>query len=40
MEDTPPGEVVEVDFGRLGLLHDPDTGRRPTVWALIVVLAY
>jgi transposase len=22
MEDTPPGEVVEVDFGRLGLIHD------------------
>ena len=40
MEDTPPGEVVEVDFGRLGLIHDPDTGRRRAVWALIVVLAY
>ena len=40
MEDTPPGEVAEVDFGRLGLIHDPDTGRRRTVWALIVVLAY
>ena len=40
MEDTPPGEVAEVDFGRLGLIHDPGTGRRRTVWALIVVLAY
>ena len=40
MEDTPPGEVAEVDFGRLGLIHDPDTGRRRTMWALIVVLAY
>ena len=40
MEDTPPGEVAEVDFGRLGLIHDPDTGRRRAVWALIVVLAY
>ena len=40
MEDTPPGEVVEVDFGRLGRIHDPDTGRRRAVWALIVVLAY
>ena len=35
-----PGEVAEVDFGRMGLVHDPDTGRRRTVWALIVVLAY
>ena len=40
MEDTPPGGVAEVDFGRLGLIHDPDTGRRRTVWALIVVLGY
>ncbi len=40
MEDTPPGEVAEVDFGRLGLIHDPDTGRRRAVWALIVVLGY
>ena len=40
MEDTPPGEVAEVDFGRLGLIHDPETGRRRAVWALIVVLDY
>ena len=40
MEDTPLGEVAEVDFGRPGLTHDPDTGRRRAVWALIVVLAY
>ncbi len=40
MEDTPPGEVAEVDFGRLGLIHDPDTGHRRAVWALIVVLGY
>ena len=40
MEDTPPGEVVEVDFGRLGLIHDPETGRRRAVWALLLVLGY
>ena len=40
MEDTPPGEVAEVDFGRLGLIHDPETGRRRTVSGLLVVLAY
>ena len=40
MEDSPPGEVVELDFGRLGLIHDPATGRRRTVWALILVLGY
>ena len=40
MEDTAPGEVVELNFGRLGLVHDPDTGRRRTVWALLLVLGY
>ena len=40
MEDTAPGEVAELDFGRLGLVPDPETGRRRTVWALNVVLGY
>ncbi len=40
MEDTAPGEVAEVDFGRLGMIVDPATGRRRAVWGLIIVLAY
>jgi len=40
MEDTAPGEVAEMDFGRLGLIHDPGSGRRRTVWALLLVLGY
>ena len=28
MEDTPPGEVAEMDFGRLGLIHYSNTSRR------------
>ena len=40
MGESPPGEVAEMDFGRLGLMDDPETGRRRVVWALIVVLAY
>src|SRR6266480_4628799 len=28
MAPTPPGEVAEMDFERLGLLLNPDTGRR------------
>ena len=27
-------------FGRLGLIHDPETGRRRAVWALPLVLGY
>ena len=40
MAETEPGEVAEIDFGRLGLIHDPETGRRRTVWALVVVLPF
>ena len=40
MEDTPPGEVAELDLGRLGFIEDQETGRRQAVWALLVVLAY
>ena len=40
MADTAPGEVAEVDFGRLGMITDPATGKRRVVWALIVVLSY
>ena len=40
MADTKPGEVAEMDFGRLGLIMDPETGRRRVVWALVIVLGY
>ena len=40
MADTAPGEVAEMDFGRLGLLVDQDSGKRVTIWALVVVLTY
>ena len=40
MSQGAPGEVAEMDFGRLGLVVDSATGRRRVVWALIIVLAY
>ncbi len=40
MDDGPPGEVAEMDFGRLGFIRDPESGRRRTVWALVVVWRY
>jgi len=39
LPDPPPGPVVECDFGRLGYLIDPESGRKRLVWALLVVLA-
>jgi transposase len=38
MAETAPGEVAELDFGKLGRLVDPATGKAKTVWALVVVL--
>jgi transposase len=40
LADTEPGQVSEMDFGRLGMVWDPDTGRRRLVWAMVIVLAY
>lgn len=40
MADTPAGQVAEIDFGRLGLIPDPGTGRQRVAWALVVVLCY
>ncbi|MCL6554090.1 MAG: IS21 family transposase [Firmicutes bacterium] len=38
--DPPPGEAAEIDFGRLGLWRDPATGRRRTVYGLLVTLCF
>lgn len=40
MAECEPGELAEVDFGRLGLVPDPESGRRRLAWALVVVLVY
>jgi transposase len=33
--DGKPGEELQIDFGRMGLMWDPQAGRRRAVWALI-----
>lgn len=38
MADTLPGEVAQVDFGKMGLVFDPETGRSRVLHALIVTL--
>jgi transposase len=38
MADTEPGEVAEVDFGRLGFLYDPLIERKRFVYGLVVTL--
>lgn len=39
MAETAPGEVAEVDFGRLGLVYDPASGKNRVLHALVVTLA-
>lgn len=35
-----PGEIAEVDFGRMGLWDDPISGRRRVVQAFVMVLVF
>jgi transposase len=40
VDDPPPGQEAQVDFGRMGLMLDPETGRRRLLWVLIVTLSF
>ena len=34
------GSEAQIDYGKLGMWRDPVTGKRVTVWAFVMVLAY
>lgn len=38
LSDPPAGQEAQVDFGRMGVMVDPETGRSRKLWALIVTL--
>jgi len=40
LEDPPPGQEAQVDFGRMGKLFDAVTGRTRVLWALLVTLSF
>jgi transposase len=40
VEDAPPGAEAQVDFGLMGRITDPVTGRVRNLWALIVTLCF
>lgn len=40
LEDPPAGQESQVDFGKMGYLMDPETGRRRVLWALIITLCF
>jgi transposase len=35
VDDGKPGDELQVDFGKLGRIPDPDTGRQRDLWALV-----
>jgi transposase len=37
---TLPGEVLQVDFGYVGMLYDPQEGRLRKTWAFVAVLGH
>jgi hypothetical protein len=39
-EDPPSGEEVQIDYGYLGLMQDPVTGKKRRVWVVIRVLSH
>jgi len=40
VNDGEPGSELQVDFGRMGLVPDPTSGRRRMTWALIFTACY
>ncbi|MEM1031605.1 MAG: DDE-type integrase/transposase/recombinase [Myxococcota bacterium] len=38
IDDPPPGEEPQVDFGKMGMLVDLETGKPRALWCLIVTL--
>lgn len=40
IEDPPPGQETQVDFGKMGFMLDPESGRKRTLWALVVTLVF
>lgn len=40
IDDAPPGQEAQVDFGKMGLIADEESGKRRVLWALIITLVY
>ena len=40
LAETEPGQVIEMDFARLGRIPDSDSGKQRYVWILLLVCGY
>jgi transposase len=38
--DAPPGVEAQVDFAKMGLVHDAETGKLRVLWVLIITLCF
>jgi transposase len=38
--ETPPGRQTQIDYGKVGLLYDPNTGRQRVVYAFVGTLSW
>jgi transposase len=40
LEDPPPGQEAQIDFGEMGRMRDAESGRMRKLWALVVTLSF
>lgn len=40
VDDCPPGDEVQIDFGKMGRMRDESTGKMRDLWALIVTMTF
>jgi transposase len=40
LDDPPPATEAQVDFGKMGMLRDAQTGKKRALWALVVTLSF
>ena len=40
VDDAPPAQEAQIDFGKMGVMLDPETGKRRALWVLIVTLSF
>jgi transposase len=40
LDDPPAGQEAQVDFGKMGMIVDSDTGRQRMLWVLIITLSF
>jgi transposase len=40
LSDPPAGQEAQVDFAQMGIVFDPETSKRRTLWVLIVTLSF